>query len=54
MNYDNLELTTLQTVFSLGSQRKYKIHLDFGEEINEKILNDNIYQTNFLNIWKKK
>ena len=53
MNYDNLELTTLQTVFSLGSQRKYKIHLDFGEEENKKILNDNIYQTNFLNIWKK-
>ena len=53
-NFDKIELCSLQTLFSLGTQRKYEIHFDFGETENELLLKDKNYQIKFLEIYKEK
>ena len=53
-NFDKIELCSLQTLFSLGTQRKYEIHFDFGETENEKLLGDKNYQIKFLEMYKEK
>ena len=52
--FDNLELSSIQTLFSLGSQRKYEIHFDFGKTKNFEILKDTKIQNKFLNKYKNK
>jgi len=52
--FDNIELSSIQTLFSLGSQRKYEIHFDFGKTKNFEILKDKKIQNEFLNKYKEK
>lgn len=51
--FDKFELSSIQTVFSLGSKRKYEIYLDFGKKENEKILKWN-FSKYFSNIMEAK
>ena len=53
-NFDKIELSSIQTLFSLGTQRKYEIHFNFGKKRNEEILNNINKQNEFLSKYKKK
>ena len=53
-NFDKIELSSIQTLFSLGTQRKYEIHFNFGKKRNEEILNNINKQNEFLSTYKKK
>ena len=48
-----IELASIQSFISLGKEKKYEIHFDFGEEENDKILNDELKKENFLKVWKE-
>ena len=52
-DFKNLELASMQSFFSLGTQNKYELHFDFGEEENENILNSPKKQKEFLRKYKK-
>ena len=52
--FKNIELASIQSLFSLGNQKKYEFHFDFGKEINQKILESKEEQEKFLNEWKTK
>ena len=52
--FKNIELASIQSLFSLGSQKKFEFHFDFGKEINQKILESKEEQEKFLNEWKTK
>ena len=49
----NIELSSIQSLFTLGNQKKYEIHFDFGEEKNKKILNDPKEKELFIEKYKK-
>ena len=51
---NNIEIASIQSLFSIGTKKKYELHFDFGKEKNEKILNDKEEQENFLIEYKKK
>ena len=53
-NLNDIELASLQTLFSFGNQKKYELHFDFGQEINEKIINDEKEKEKFLYDYKMK
>ena len=53
-NFDNIELSSIQALCSLGSQKKYNIHFDFGEIRNKEIVDDKSEQNNFLEKYKRK
>ena len=52
-DYKNLELASVQSLFILGTQKKYEFHLNFGEEENEKILNYPELQNKFIKKYKQ-
>ena len=52
--FKNIELASIQSLFSLSSQKKYEIHFDFGKELNNKILNDPNKQKEFILDYSKK
>ena len=52
--FKDIELASIQTLFSFGNQKKYELHFDFGEDNNKKILNDPEEKEKFLNDWKIK
>ena len=51
--FKDIELSSIQSLFSLGTQKKYELHFDFGEKENEEILNDIKKQQEFLQKYKK-
>ena len=51
---NNIEAASIQSLFSIGTKKKYEIHFDFGKEKNEKILNNKEEQEKFLIEYKKK
>ena len=51
---DNIELSSLQALFSLGTQRKYYIHFGLGESKTYEILNNKSEQLKFLETYKEK
>ena len=53
-NLKNVELFSIQSLFSLNDHKKYEFHFDFGEETNKKILNNPIEGQKFLESWKIK
>jgi len=53
-NFKNIELASIQSLFSLCSQKKYEIHFDFGMEKNNKILNDPLEQKEFISKYSSK
>ena len=52
--FKDIELASIQTLFSLGNQIKYELHFDFGEDTNRKILNNPEAKEKFLKDWKIK
>ena len=48
----DIELASIQSLFSLGSQKKFELHFDFGKENNLKILNEEEEKEKFLKKWK--
>ena len=52
--FKDIELASLQSLFSLGNQKKYELHFDFGDENNKKILNESKEKEKFLKEWKIK
>ena len=53
-NYENIELSSIQALCALYSQKKYNIHFDFGEVRNLEILKSQTKQKYFLDEYKKK
>ena len=51
--FDNIELASIQSLISLGKEKKYEIHFDFGKEKNNEIFNDSIKRENFIRKWKE-
>ena len=47
-------MASIQSLITLGNQKKYEFHFDFGEEENNKILNDSKERENFIKKWKEK
>ena len=52
--FKDIELASVQSLFSLGNQKKYELHFNFGKEINKKILNEPKEKEKFLEEWKTK
>ena len=52
--FKNIELASIQSLFSLGNQKKYELHFDFGEEQNKNILENPEKKEEFLIEWKTK
>ncbi len=48
-----IELASIQSLFSFGSQKKYEFHFDFGDKLNNQVLNDPKMQQDFLNQYSK-
>ena len=53
-NFDGIELSSLQALFSLGTQRKYYIHFKLGESKTYEILNNKSEQKKFIALYKQK
>ena len=51
---DDIELSSLQALFSLGTQRKYYIHFNLGETETYEILKNKSLQLKFLENYKNK
>ena len=51
--FKNLELSSLQSLFSFGTQKKYELHFNLGEKENEMILNSPDKQEEFIKKYKK-
>ena len=52
-DFKNLELASVQSLFSFATKKKYELHFNFGEEENEKILDSEEKQEEFLKKYKK-
>ena len=50
---NDIELASIQSFISLGKEKKYEIHFDFGEEENDEILNNSLKKEKFLKDWKE-
>ena len=50
--FKDIELASIQTLFSLGNQKKFELHFDFGNENNKKILNEKEEKEKFIKKWK--
>ena len=53
-DYKNLELASIQSLFSLGTQKKFVFHFNFGKEKDEEILNSPEKQEEFIKTYKPK
>jgi len=51
---NDIDLSSIQSFISFGKEKKYEIHFDFGEEENNKIINNEDKRNNFLKFWKEK
>ena len=51
--FKDIEIASIQSLFSLYNYKKYELHFDFGKEINQKILKDTEFQESFLQRKKK-
>ena len=40
---NKIELTSIQNLFTLGNQKKFELHFDFGEEKNKEIMSNDNY-----------
>ena len=52
--FKDIELASIQTLFSLCNQMKYELTFDFGKDTNKKILNEPEEKEKFLTDWKIK
>ena len=52
--FEKIELASIQSIFTLSDQKKYELHFDFGDEENEKIINNPIAKENFIKKYKEK
>ena len=50
--FKDIELASIQSLFSFGNQKKYELHFDFGNETNKRILNGKEEKEKFLKTWK--
>ena len=50
---NDIDLSSIQSFISFGKEKKYEIHFDFGEEENNKIINNEDKRNNFLKFWKE-
>ena len=50
--YKNLELASIQSLFSLGNQKKFVLHFNFGKEEDENILKSPEKQEDFIKVYK--
>ena len=53
-NFGKIELASLQSIFTLSDHKKYELHFNFGNEENEKIINEPDKQEEFLKKYKMK
>ena len=53
-HFKNLELASVQSLFSFATKNKYELHFNFGKEENEKILNSEEKQEELLQNYKIK
>ena len=49
-----IEVFSIQSLFSLIDQKKYELHFDFDQDINQKILNNPLEKEKFIESWRKK
>ena len=54
VKFKDIELASMQSLLSLGQEKKLELHFDFGENENKKILNDPKEKEKFLKDWKIK
>ena len=54
VKFKDMELASMQSLLSLGQEKKLELHFDFGENENKKILNDPKEKEKFLKDWKIK
>ena len=52
-NFKEIEIASIQSIFTLGTKNKFELHFDFGENENEKILNNPEEKEKFLNKYKE-
>ena len=50
--FKNLELASVQSLFSLGNQKKFVLHFNFGKEEDENILKSPEKQEDFIKVYK--
>ena len=50
----NIDLASIQYLFSFGEMKKYVLHFDFGEKSNQEILNNEEIKNNFIVKMKNK
>ena len=50
---NKIELASIQSIFTVGTKKKFELHFDFGKEKNEKILNDPKEKNNFIKKYKQ-
>ena len=50
--FKNLELASMQSLFSLGNQKKFVLHFNFGKEEDENILKSPEKQEDFIKVYK--
>jgi len=50
----NIEIASIQSLFSVMAKKNYEIHFNLGERQNQKILNDKSEQIKFIEDMKKK
>ena len=53
-NFEKIELASIQSIFTLSAHKKYELHFNFGNEENEKIINEPNKQKEFLEKYKIK
>ena len=51
-NFKKIELASIQSIFTLGNQKKYDLHFDFGDEINKTIVNNKQEKDEFIKKYK--
>jgi hypothetical protein len=51
--FKNMGIASLQSLISLGNHKKFELHFNFGEKMNEEILNDPVKQQNFIDQYKQ-
>ena len=51
-NFNKIELASIQSIFTLGNQKKYDLHFDFGSEENKSIINNSQKKEEFIQKYK--
>ena len=51
-NFKKIELASIQSIFTLGNQKKYDLHFDFGYEENKNIINNSQKKEEFIQKYK--